>query len=739
MTGPHEGQFTVRLINAAGHILHYRLPSEGAAELVHKAGTFTWRAQGWLPNGESIHDIIAVLRSDSSTRLSLETRARACSVTSTLPSVRSSQEPDHPSFSHSTKRRDAYSSVCVSESVTITYQQHQLELRVSRSRDMSPRHASLSQQPLAPPAIDDKEDTIAVKHRSPAKAEADNDPPSTSDTDVNNDPDASPRDAPLTEPTTIGTIAESPEAQKHDSAPASTGSVLDPDSPLHQKTVDSQENDSHLQAVDPARVPPVHSEELGEDENFITASAKKSRSTPLTTYGGRARSKATPISSRTVVGGEDVDVDIDNDVEHEPLQSSDARRDEHGTAAKVTSRSMRSVPKRRIDEVEAVQEGDAEEADAVDAEPAVPQKRRKGLPKTAQSDDEEAYAVEEERAVSQKRRKGLPEAAQSDDEDAHVGEEEPATSPKRRKGLPKAAQSDDEEAHAVEEEPAVPPKRRKGLPKAAQPDDEMDPIVVIHRPATTSTNPKSAGRTKKSTPGSKHDAKATPASVSTAGSAMEGKVTKVLLSRTSLQDTSPAMKWLKMQGISVVDGELPTKRSNFLCVVPDGKLLLTAKVLRSLAMGKMVVTEDWISDSKEQGQLLDPPDYVHDDIDMSLDRSKLFAGMSVYFTRQLVADYGKEGWENVKQLVKEAGASSVDKGSAFNGENVAKGGQTVFVGSADGDADVAELRDEHGFTVYGKEMLTRSILHGELDLESGEFVLKAKTVQGKGKGKGKRR
>ncbi|KAK3072882.1 hypothetical protein LTR53_006022 [Teratosphaeriaceae sp. CCFEE 6253] len=729
MTGPHEGQLTVRLISAAGHILDYRLPTGGAAELVHKAGTFTLRAQGWLPNGESIRDIVAVFRPVSSTLLSLETRAKDCSVTSASLSLQSSQEPNHPSFLHSAKLRDAYSSVCVSESVTITYQQHQLQLRLLRSESMSPRQSSLSQQALAPRAIDEEDDTITVKHRGPSNPEDDHDL-STSETGVDNDPDASPRDAPLTGPTTIGTVAETPEPQKHDSAPASTGSVLDPDSPLHQNTVDSQENDSHLQAIDPARVPPVHAEELGEDENFVTASAKKSRSTPLTTYGGRARSKATPISSRTVVGGEDADADIDNDVEHEPLQSSDARRDEHGTAAEVTSRSMRTVSKRRIDEVEAVQEGDAEEADAVDAESAVPQKRCKGLPKTAQSDDEEAYAVEEERAVVQKRR---------DDEDAHVGEEEPATSPKRRKGLPKAAQFDDEEAHAVEEEPAVPPKRRKGLPKAAQPDDEMDPIVLIHRPATTSTNPKSAGRTKRSTPGSKHDAKATPASVSTAGSAMEGKVTKVLLSRTSLQDTSPAMKWLKTQGISVVDGELPTKRSNFLCVVPDGKLLLTAKVLRSLAMGKMVVTEDWISDSKEQGQLLDPPDYVHDDIDMSLDRSKLFAGMSVYFTRQLVADYGKKGWENVRQLVKEAGASSVDKGSAFNGEKVAKGGQTVFLGSADGDADVAELRDEHGFTVYGKEMLTHGILHGVRDLESGEFVLKAKAVQGKGKGKGKRR
>ena len=205
---------------------------------------------------------------------------------------------------------------------------------------------------------------------------------------------------------------------------------------------------------------------------------------------------------------------------------------------------------------------------------------------------------------------------------------------------------------------------------------------------------------------------------------MSGKAPKVVLSNSTLTSAKDIHKWLKQQRSDILN-EVKTTRTHFVCVVRDGPLATTAKVLRTLALGKLVVTDDWVTDSQLEGQLLEPNDYVHASLEKSinLDRSVLFEGQIMFFTRKLVTEYGT-GWEDVKDLAKECGAKLVDHGSAALGERTAGMGDTVFFGAEKDDKDVAELiRAQH--VVYHKDLLAKGVLHGEIDLDSDEFELQA--------------
>ncbi|KAK5112085.1 hypothetical protein LTR85_011666 [Meristemomyces frigidus] len=309
----------------------------------------------------------------------------------------------------------------------------------------------------------------------------------------------------------------------------------------------------------------------------------------------------------------------------------------------------------------------------------------------------------------------------------------------KRAWLPKAGQEDNDDAF---------PKKRR-LNPAAEADAELP------KPAFTSRNTRKTAETveeedgitvssKKSSMRARGGVKPSPQVLSansdlrgtpdsSAISTMSGKVPKVLLSKTTLD--RGALAWLKKQGIHVVE-DVPTKRSHFVCVVPKGRLATTAKILRSLALGKLVVTEDWLIDSKAQGQLLEPDDYVHDTLKPTIthNRGDLLKGWVVYFTKKLAVDYGTTGWSSIKALANDAGARLVESGSAANGEKTARIGPTIFFGSDGPDDDRTALLAAQT-VVYHKEMLTQSILRGEVDLESDEFMFELPKSAAKTKGK----
>ncbi|EMC99231.1 hypothetical protein BAUCODRAFT_22495 [Baudoinia panamericana UAMH 10762] len=271
------------------------------------------------------------------------------------------------------------------------------------------------------------------------------------------------------------------------------------------------------------------------------------------------------------------------------------------------------------------------------------------------------------------------------------------------------------------------PKRRKPSKTTATADvcDELD----------TATAKRGNKRTGKSAPPAQITAPpdspgATPTSSATPTA--QGKLARVLLSQTAVKNDSKAIKWLK--SMLTVTEEVPTRRSNFACVV-GRSLPTTAKVLRTIALGKPVITENWVSQSQIAKELLDPTDYLHPGVRDTAgdDRSLLFQGKTLFFTNALHAEYG-EGWSNIKALANECGASRVEKGTAGKASEVTPRSEVIIFGRKENDESVLRLTMD-GRTVYQKDLLTQSVLRNALDLESDEFML---TGHG-GKADGKRK
>lgn len=361
---------------------------------------------------------------------------------------------------------------------------------------------------------------------------------------------------PATEPTTIGTVEESSQSGPKalmTVAPASSGQVIDPHSPLAKKTRESQsqsQDNGHLsdsQAAQP-------SDELGEID--FLAPTKKLKYT----YGSRAVSEA-------------------------PLPTT-SDRDEHDTAAEAATRTIRG----RKRKLAVVDQGDSSHEEELS-----PQKKLKGSAKVGLYD---AVVV-------------LPTKLRSITKPATYSEPQVATS------RSVSTVSDDNIVVAPLTTKAAGKKSKRAAQTPRRTKDKL-------RAATPLTTP-SAGTTSAS---------------SVSSTALDGKVPKVLITMSDKKDSEPLVKWLGEQGVVIVDS-VPSKRTHFVCVVPANKVPKTAKTLRTLAQGKQVVTDDWLTDSMAQGQLLDPPDYVHQDFEQEtgIDRSKLFKGSTIFFTRKLATEF----------------------------------------------------------------------------------------------------
>ncbi|KAK6433031.1 hypothetical protein LTR95_010794 [Oleoguttula sp. CCFEE 5521] len=213
-----------------------------------------------------------------------------------------------------------------------------------------------------------------------------------------------------------------------------------------------------------------------------------------------------------------------------------------------------------------------------------------------------------------------------------------------------------------------------------------------------------------------------PASASSAASATPAKV---LLS--SSKHAEKAKIWLSGRNITVID-DVPTKKADFICVVGKGELPKTAKALRSLVLGKMVVTDDWITESMKADHVLSATDYIHEDLleTAELDRSKLFANRVIYLTQPLHKQYGESGFASVRALLTEAGATRVETGTPRKGLD--RKGNVVFIGCEGKDQDVSELM-HGGKHVFKKDLLSQSIVRGELLLDGDEFKIDGEAVK----------
>ena len=185
----------------------------------------------------------------------------------------------------------------------------------------------------------------------------------------------------------------------------------------------------------------------------------------------------------------------------------------------------------------------------------------------------------------------------------------------------------------------------------------------------------------------------------------------ILYSNTKITDRAQLMKFLKNHGASNTED---IKSANFLCVGP-GELLKTPKLLHSLTLGKTIVTDRWVSQSSMAGFLLDASEFLPEELKPTrhLDRTKVFTDQIIYVTPAQRLAY-KKGWDDVMAIIRQAGGTNPLTGP-LSKHNA--GAITLYLG-ADKDDDVAADLQEKGETVYKKDVLGASIVHGELLMHS---------------------
>lgn len=479
---------------------------------------------------------------------------------------------------------------------------------------------------------------------------------------------------------------------------------------------------------------PKHRDVNKDDAPFSTAQEppEKADSSPMPQMNGMPSSEIGLTGDAAAMAGADspaADRAKRSQETINPRVLSSSQSDIEGAtrSAKVmktySNRSRRTTPETRVVGQEFVGDEDEELPEPPTSEVLYPNGRAyeaatrtmstKRKAETSEAPDEDATAakvrkvspIEDFSDAAEIEEGGEPVEAEDESDDG--GPSQIPAGPKVSSGkLPRVARTDESD----DDEIAVKPKKKSTRNKSS-------PEVVV-RPQRSS---KSASKTPAGTPG-------TPQS--TATSSLSGKPPKILTS--NYKPIAGLVKFLKAQGSTIIE-VVPSRRTNFLCVVKEEqKLLRTPKVLRSLALGKQVVTERWITDSASAGELLDPADFVHKEVadTLEIDRRNLFFGKVLYFTNAAFKDYGKDIWEEMKMLATDAGASSVDHGTGGKGAQITGRNSIIYLGLPN-DADVTVLIEEHSRVVYHKDLIKDAVISGELDLEDHQYMLTAtKTKKG---------
>ncbi|KAF2000969.1 hypothetical protein P154DRAFT_522231 [Amniculicola lignicola CBS 123094] len=223
-----------------------------------------------------------------------------------------------------------------------------------------------------------------------------------------------------------------------------------------------------------------------------------------------------------------------------------------------------------------------------------------------------------------------------------------------------------------------------------------------------------------------------------------GPKPRVAFSNSTIADNSMFVKFLKSNGGKTVES---IKNScNILCV-RDGPLRKSMKLLSSIALGIPIVSDKWLKDSATRGVFLPLQNYVPSVPEQetewnfsmseiwSTPQSDLFNAKIIYFTLALRATY--ERFAEVEHVCKAAGAKRV---ISKPGKDVQeKDAKDTIILAIEQDDDDAIVLAEKGMVCYSKDLLTLSILRGDVDLHSEEFKLKLMSSQGKKKGRGRAR
>ncbi len=346
----------------------------------------------------------------------------------------------------------------------------------------------------------------------------------------------------------------------------------------------------------------------------------------------------------------------------------------------------------------------------------------------------------------------------------HSSEENHATSDTR-------APTDSEADEDVPE-----PKRRKLSPPPGEESQDSlfgKSITVTRIPTIPATAPESQSISRKPNSKSRHTASSlhTPASASTSETChtvspsrsaeppspirstrsavredtspfngQDDGIRVLFTTSTNVGDSASFTKFLKKKGVKIVQ---TMAECTILCVGKE--LKKSAKFISAVLLGKDIVTDSWVVDSAKQGKLQDIASYFPKDperesewdfnlaeaVRRGREHVKVFEGITLIFTASARKEVGKTGFTDLRDIATVAGANVATTLPKKGPEETPS---TLIIGTQE-DTKLSSLST---WQCYTRDLISLSVLRGELELEGDEFHVASKPANGKGGKKRKR-
>ena len=215
---------------------------------------------------------------------------------------------------------------------------------------------------------------------------------------------------------------------------------------------------------------------------------------------------------------------------------------------------------------------------------------------------------------------------------------------------------------------------------------------------------------------------------------------------TTIDNAARCMSFLAKQNVAKASS---VKECDLLCI-GAGDLKRTSNLVLAVLYGKQIVTDDWVKDSAVKGELLDFNNHLarddakeaewgislSDAIDRGKDGNKPLRDWTLHFTSAAKRELGK-GFTDLSDLAMIAGAKSVQASLPRKAsEDVPE--MVIIIATAHNDSDVSALT-HGGWRCFSKDIVTLSILRGQLDRQSDEFLITAPDGERNGQEKKRRR
>ena len=203
-------------------------------------------------------------------------------------------------------------------------------------------------------------------------------------------------------------------------------------------------------------------------------------------------------------------------------------------------------------------------------------------------------------------------------------------------------------------------------------------------------------------------------------------------SSTSVDSSKQFMRWLEKRGVKQV---FNMADCTALCVSRSSELKKTSKLILAVLHGKQIVTDDWVTQSISAGKLLDLEDFKASDprreaewrinLDQAIERGrhmtpKPFDGWTIAFTSAAKKDAGTNGFNDLKEIALYAGAKSC---SCVLPKKPPKQNPSTLVIACQNDPASETLQGT--WRLFSREIIGLTILRGQLDIESDEFLVRS--------------